>query len=354
VHFFYNRSFGGRKNVDKRGSYSKPFRPDFSIVIIPIEFDKTNWLEAELHAESEGRIAYLHFDAKYRGENLPGLFGAEENEDEDLDDARSAAVGTVKNPDLYKMHTYNEAIRRTVGSYVLYPGVAPTPGQANARFIRYHEVVPGIGAFALRPVPGGGRPVGLPLLRDFVEEVWRHQLSRFTQSHRFNYWTEITVREPVETYGSKVSEVIWDKKPPKDTQVLLGFVRSRGEANLCKGTATFFCHAVEWEDAATETPGYATDLQFDPFKSDLLTVYNSNKTAPWIAEVAEVRLVTAQERAAESHRPVGEMKAAYYYRFQLKTIQEVTSRDVARLVAKRPSRPVAKSLSDFALCDPVV
>ena len=32
-------------------------------------------------------------------------------------DERSRAAGTVKNVDLYKMHTYNEAIRRTVGSY---------------------------------------------------------------------------------------------------------------------------------------------------------------------------------------------------------------------------------------------
>ena len=356
VHFFYNRSFGGRKDVDQRGSYSRPFRPDFSLVIIPLEFDRTNWLQAELDAERAGQIAYLHFDAKYRGENLPGLFGAEEKEDDDHDDDRSAAVGSVKNPDLYKMHTYNEAIRRTIGSYVLYPGVAPEPEKANAQFIRYHEIVPGIGAFAIRPVAGGGKPVGLPLLRDFVEEVLRHQLSRFTQSHRVSYWTETTVREPVETYGAKASDILWTRKPPKDTQVLLGYVRNELETEICKNTRTFFCHGVEWADEARTTPGDATDLQFDPFRSDLLTVYNSNVSAGWIAEVEKdgVRLVTAKERADETGRPLNAMKAAYYYRFQLGSIQEIRSRNVAALVAKRPARPVARFLSEFALCDPVV
>ncbi len=354
VHFFYNRSFGGRKNVDKRGSYSKPFRPDFSLVLVPIELDKTNWLQAELDAERAGQIAYLHFDAKYRGENLFGLFGAEEKDDDDYDDDRSAAVGSVKNPDLYKMHTYNEAIRRTIGSYVLYPGVAPEPEKANAQFIRYHEIVPGIGAFAIRPVAGGGKPVGLPLLRDFIAEVLRHQLSRFTQSHRVSYWTETTVAEPVTEYGSKINDIRWIKKPPKDTQVLLGFVRGEAEAELCRGTKTFFCHGVEWKNPAERVSGDATNLQFDPFRSDLLTVYNNNQTAPWIAEVDEVRLVAAQQRATETGRPIEEMNAAYYYRFRLKNVQDIRSRMVVALVPKRPGPPVAKFLSEFALCDAVV
>ena len=117
VHFFYNRSFG-RKGVGERGSYSKTFRPDFTLVIIPDEFDQADWSAAERTAEKAGRIAYLHFDAKYRGENLPGLFGDAEQEDDQPEDDHLRASGTVKRVDLYKMHTYNEAIRRTVGSYV--------------------------------------------------------------------------------------------------------------------------------------------------------------------------------------------------------------------------------------------
>src|SRR5262249_44838074 len=149
VHFFYNRSFG-RKGVGERGSYSKTFRPDYTLVIIPEEFNQASWSLAEKTAEKAGRIAYLHFDAKYRGENLPGLFGVAEKEGDQAEDERSRSAGTVKRVDLYKMHTYNEAIRRTVGSFVLYPGPTPKVSEPN-RFERYHELVPGIGAFALRP-----------------------------------------------------------------------------------------------------------------------------------------------------------------------------------------------------------
>ena len=131
VHFFYNRSFG-RKGVGERGSYSKTFRPDFTLVIIPDEFDQADWSAAERTAEKAGRIAYLHFDAKYRGENLPGLFGDAEKEDDQPDDDHLRASGTVKRVDLYKMHTYNEAIRRTVGSYVLYPVLFPNKTKLRA------------------------------------------------------------------------------------------------------------------------------------------------------------------------------------------------------------------------------
>ncbi len=151
-----------------------------------------------------GRIAYLHFDAKYRGENLPGIFGIAEKEDEELEDARSRAAGTVKNPDLYKMHTYNEAIRRTVGSYVLYPGVASKAGDANTRFERYHEIIPGIGAFAIRPKQDGLPPDGLPPILDFINDVLSHQLSKFTQSYRISYWTETTLREETPDYRARM------------------------------------------------------------------------------------------------------------------------------------------------------
>ncbi|MEI8109027.1 MAG: DUF2357 domain-containing protein, partial [Verrucomicrobiota bacterium] len=127
IHFFYNRSFSPQ-SVGHRGSYSKTFRPDYSLVIIPEHFSSPDWLSAEAAAEAAGRIAYLHFDAKYRGENLPGIFGATEDQPDDpVAEGRAKASGTAKNADLYKMHTYNEAIRRTVGSYVLYPGIAPDP-----------------------------------------------------------------------------------------------------------------------------------------------------------------------------------------------------------------------------------
>ena len=355
VHFFYNRSFG-RRAVDERGSYSKTFRPDYTLVIIPEEFDSADWRAAEKEAEQSGRIAYLHLDAKYRGENLPGIFGIAEKEDEELEDERSRAGGTVKNPDLYKMHTYNEAIRRTVGSYVLYPGVAPKPGDANIRFERYHEVIPGIGAFAIRPKQDGLSPDGLPYILGFINDVLSHQLSKFTQSYRVSYWTETTLREATPDYRARLVDFAFDAKPPTDTQVLLGFVHGDEEAKACYDTKTFFCHAVEWSKAFPRLPdgsgnsGEPSNLDFDPFRSDLLIVYHHARNAPWVAKVIEVKLVSAAERATEIGGELKEMAAAYYYRFQLGHFRMAESRDISSIVQRRPGKPIACRLNDFAAC----
>jgi hypothetical protein len=350
VHFFYNRRFAP-SNVNRSGTYSRPLRPDYTFIIIPSEITTPDWREAERLAEEQGRIAYLHFDAKYRIETLVQLFG---NRDEDLDAEKqmSKTTGTFKRADLYKMHTYNEAIRRTVGSYVLYPGDDPKNTEGENRFERYHEVIPGVGAFALKPGAGtDDEPVGLPFLVGFIRDILSHQLSRFTQSYRVSYWTEATVREPKSLYRTKLADFIWTLKPPKDTEILLGFVRNEAEARRCRETATFFCHGVEWKDRAASVPGKATDLQLDPFRVKLLTVYTGNRTAPWLAEVKAVTLISAAERATEIGRPSVEMQAAYYYRFELQNFQDITSRNVRTLVEHRSGHPLSKPLSDFALCD---
>ena len=66
-------------------------------------------------------MVHLHFDAKYKvdSEFLKELRGELENHDEKKKQARS---NTYKNGDLLKMHAYRDAIRRSYGSYILYPG----------------------------------------------------------------------------------------------------------------------------------------------------------------------------------------------------------------------------------------
>ena len=64
------------------------------------------------------------------------------------DDKQDSLTNTYKRGDLLKMHTYNDAIRRTVGSYVLYPGDFDSKTK-NYRL--FEEVLPGVGAFAIKP-----------------------------------------------------------------------------------------------------------------------------------------------------------------------------------------------------------
>ena len=361
VHLFYNRRFGGRAGLHKSGAYSRGFRPDFTLVILPADYTAGDWLKAEESAEAEGRIAYIHFDAKYRIEQITELLGAEEPEGDDKQSAQDAAdervaktTGTFKNADLYKMHTYNEAIRRTAGSYVLYPGDTPMNSKARGgnRFERYQEVVPGVGAFAVKPSSVEGKdPDGIAPLADFVRDLLRHHSSRFTQSYRINYFTHDTLQEAPAPYRA-TPVVPVSGKPPKDTQVLLGYVRDQQASEDCRSTLTFFCHAVEW-DKSTAPAGVAgnpTSLDFDPFKSDQFVAYQAGRTFDWTAEVVEVRLVTAAERATEIERPLPEMKAAYYYRFQLRNPTAGVVRDISTLVAKRPGYPRQTTLEKLVAC----
>ena len=85
----------------------------------------------------DGAVAFVHFDAKYRITDLTGLVGkdvgTEEAEREELNEEKAASTtNTYKRGDLLKMHTYNDAIRRTVGSYVLYPGSGERARRANS------------------------------------------------------------------------------------------------------------------------------------------------------------------------------------------------------------------------------
>ena len=356
VHFFYNRSFEN-KCVGERGSYSQTFRPDYTFVIIPEEFAGHDWPAAELASEASGRIAYLHFDAKYSGENLQGIIGTAENEKDAHEDGQPEPTSVAKNADLYKMHTYNEAIRRTVGSYVLYPGSAPEPEKANKRFKRYHEIIPGIGAFALRPNQENLPPEGLPSLLDFVSDILTHHLTQFSQSYRIDFWTKSTVLEKdFAEYTSAFSSLLLGTRPPKDTQLLLGYVENEGDALLCQKTQAFFCPAVEWEvsavgdDVTLRTPGEASDLQFDLFSSEFFIAYYGQQTASWVAQVKEVKLVAAQERATEIGCSLEDIHAAYYYRFQLEEIQEIASREVSTLILNCSNKSRVCRVSEFALC----
>lgn len=325
VHFFYNRSFG-RKGVGLRGSYSKTFRPDYTLVIIPEEFDHVKWSDAERTAEKAGRIAYLHFDAKYRGENLPGLFGISEKEHDQPEDERSRATGTVKRMDLYKMHTYNEAIRRTVGSYVLYPGLAPLLDEVQ-RFERYHEIVPGIGAFAVRPAKEGESPAGLKSVCEFIREILTHQLNRFTQSYRISTSTEDIIREePVKYFREdEIEETI---SLPTATAIL-GYMR-KADVDIFASRKVFYCRAADQD-------GRPLSLDLSIAQGTVLIGWGGRYSGPfvtvgWMARVISCRLVPKEIVKLETGIEPSS-GSVHYLLFKLADVSNFGPRDVSSLVA---------------------
>ncbi len=151
----YNRLFS--KNTKNR-SYSLPFKPDYTIYI-----------------KYGDRESFLHFDAKYRSEgeildfyekigsyldidnysdllnkdNIAQKIIDEEKLADDLD-TEEQICRSYKAGDIYKMHTYRDAILKTEGAYILYPGDIQ-----KIFFMDENETIPSVGAFPLTPGKNG-------------------------------------------------------------------------------------------------------------------------------------------------------------------------------------------------------
>ncbi|MDQ2914295.1 MAG: DUF2357 domain-containing protein [Chloroflexota bacterium] len=161
IRFSYNRTYPGAEpdlpSYPSPGAWTRPMRPDFTVSLWPVEF-------SEAEAERQELMVHVHFDAKYRVEDWTGLFGINSNEVLDEERVATQSGGAPKRADLLKMHAYRDAIRRTEGAYVIYPG---RHGQENVSWFAFNDVLPGLGAFALRP---GAEAIGLENLRTFLED----------------------------------------------------------------------------------------------------------------------------------------------------------------------------------------
>ncbi len=188
VRFSYNRSFRATGQSRVAGSWTQDLRPDYTLSLWPVGF-------TEEQAELQELMVHVHFDAKYRIEQVAQLLasheGSEARTDEELveeldKEKQEEARGTYKRADLLKMHAYRDAIRRTQGAYVLYPG----PMGGDKRMQGFHEVLPGLGAFALRP--GSGTDA----LTAFLQEVVAHVSDRSSAREQQSFHTYKTYEQP--------------------------------------------------------------------------------------------------------------------------------------------------------------
>ena len=139
VELWFNRTFSTRSRED--GAWTRDMRPDYSIIVKPGDGETASF-----------EPVALHFDAKYRVGALDEVFGADSAESAPAlgtENTETAQGATALRADLLKMHAYRDAIRRSVGAYVLYPG------DQSEQIREYHEILPGLGAFALRPSISG-------------------------------------------------------------------------------------------------------------------------------------------------------------------------------------------------------
>jgi hypothetical protein len=199
LELWFNRSFTSE-------SWTVTMRPDCSLLIRPDD------------PQQVGEEFWLHFDAKYRIDQYTSLFVDDEQVDGD-----SVRVGGAKGDDLRKMHAYRDGIRGTGGAFVLYPG---GDDDSRATHREYHEVLPGLGAFVLRPTAGGeASGAGARALKAFLNEVLDHAAAQGTRRERTGYWK----RRALEHGPGTSAAFDFDpelNKPPADVSALLGFVKS--------------------------------------------------------------------------------------------------------------------------------
>lgn len=178
------------------GSWSTELRPDCSLEVRSEDVEGAKF-----------EPVWLHFDAKYRIESLKEVM--------DQVSLDGPSYG-VKRDDILKMHAYRDAIRRSAGAYVLFPG------DQKWQAPEYRELLPGLGAFPLRPSATG--PSGASTLARFLEDVLDHVSTQITQHERGRYWNgRVYERRAAPTGSPPVAQFL--RRPPADTRVLLGFVR---------------------------------------------------------------------------------------------------------------------------------
>ncbi len=233
VQFSYNRSFLATKTPRAPGSWTENLRPDYTLSLWPVGF-------TALEAELQELMVHVHFDAKYRIDQVAALLSEASDAAETDEEALTAVLdaekqdesrGSYKRADLLKMHAYRDAIRRTQGAYVVYPGQP----RADKRLESFHEVLPGLGAFALRP------GVDTSVLETFLRDVVNHVADRASarEQHSFHTWQSyktaaaLTVQAQRATYSvvpEKAADGQQRAAPLRETFVVVGWVK--GDAHL--------------------------------------------------------------------------------------------------------------------------
>lgn len=227
VRFYYNRTFGHREDMHKAGSWTMPMRPDYTLSLWPGDIK-------EEEAENEELIVHIHFDAKYRlnkilieneDSNLENIdseddpLNKELTLEKELEESGEYELGMYKRSDLLKMHAYKDAIRRTSGAYILYPGTERSKKEG------FHEIIPGLGAFCICP---GKETDQIAALKRFLIEVKKHMLNRVSQREQMAYQSySIYKEEPLPS--DKVCELLPESLGknrdfrPENTYVLIGY-----------------------------------------------------------------------------------------------------------------------------------
>jgi predicted component of viral defense system (DUF524 family) len=259
LELWFNRHFGAGQ------SWSEPIRPDCSLLVTTAT------------AEEAQTSKWLHFDAKYRINSYKELFQG--NSD-------PSASGPVS-ADVLKMHAYRDAIRRTTGAYVLYPGA----DESTTMHQEFHELLPGIGAFVLRPSESGRTSDSSGhALQSFIEDAIDHLAASGTDEARSSYWSERTYSDRL---GRRLESAAVSDKPAADTKVLLGFVRSSDHLEWVRSRGLYNLRA----DDRTGSVG----LRSPELGVGLVVLYDADGSTALFNASGDFRVLTGDELVAAGY-----------------------------------------------------
>ncbi len=193
IDFYYNRTFkSNESSVD--GSWSRDMKPDYSI-----KFSTKPAL-----GTGSNEVIWIHLDAKYRIDNPTDIFG-----DDDFDHDQ-----IYKRADLLVMHAYCDAVRKTEGAYIVYPG------DQEAIYKRHNETLPSIGAFPLKPSEVEVAIDGNSITK-FLKSIVTHLADPNTANERARYWiaTSYGVKSGKKATDANVLSLL--DTPPADTQIII-------------------------------------------------------------------------------------------------------------------------------------
>ena len=338
INLYYNRTFSKTEFHTTRyeGSYSRPFRPDYTIAIYPNIYTKGRY-NGEEEAIKNGSVSYIHFDAKYRITDLTTLIGKSVDsldEEEVIDEKIGSVVNTYKRGDLLKMHTYNDAIRRTIGSYVLYPGTEYSSKKNCTSFRLYDEILPGVGAFAIRPSIDAA---GENELKDFITALIKAKEADHSRLNRMKYYTEMVLREPSLSPVHKQDNEFCEQNDKLGEMCVLGYIRADSsddyyfhlkENKLLEkdGEFLFYFYAIKGTNVYSHHKDVfkATDFRF--YKNPIRKT-NSYELEPVFCKILSNELVSKSElverlKCQGYNTDEAKHHADFYYVLRVKVVDE--------------------------------
>lgn len=346
INLYYNRTFSPTmfRTTQYEGSYSRPFRPDYTLAIFPDRYSKSGY-NGENAAIRDGAVSYVHFDAKYRITDLTSFIGKidEDADKESLEieeEKSEVIINTYKRGDLLKMHTYNDAIRRTIGSYVLYPGVGNASDNCKHVFSLYDEILPGVGAFAIKPSISVSSEAEL---KKFITKLITEKSQNSSRLNRMKYYSEMILREPASSKTAK-ARYLEEKQVAvglDDKLCVVGYMRAenigdyynylRDKGKLRQGNEFYFYYYAIKD-------GAVYSHHFDIARAGHLRIFTNQiyesgtyELEPLICSIESNELISKKElvrrlNAIGYQTDETQHHAEFYYSMKVKVISDIISK----------------------------